>query len=742
MKKTTHAHLSLRDLPLSPSQIALVILLSVCLWLGLLSDYLHYDGFSRNDTAAHRIYVDAVIKMLQGSGLNLDHWFNTAGVGSPLFRVYQHLPHLVAGWLAVKLGWNASHAVHFLIVVSWLLQFPAWYLASRWMGLSKFESLLVVWCAPLIQAWVGLGHELRSYLFYGFGLFTQAVAFPFFILFWGASIRLLGFGAELKKPPTSRHFFFMGGALGFIFLVHHYYGYMAILFLAFGLAFALFTNRISFEKRVAKHLSLFFLAFFLVTAYQVLSIIEDLPLQHEVLFYLDPERTLGFGWSKVFHLVLSGSFLDSYRLPVLSLLALGGLLFLVKKDRSRALMLSVPLLIAILFMAGKEGLGVITSYVPGFSFMNHERFVVVAQLTGVFLAAEGAYFLFDFIYRKSRTLKQRWIAVGFAVLPILYLYYDRVEYVRVNRMMLGTQRDADPTLPQSLLVQLREQGGKMWNPQTTQGSKDYKSLPHLGTIIYDSVLGEAGVPTFTRPTDTASYGSETTLFFEKERRTDYEVFNVKSVLLYHNSPAPFFFAKTMELGEYSLYRVPSRGDWDVIRIPTVSITRNEKTWYMLVSQWLKGSAPGVRSYASFVPLKASRIYPEGVPKVSSEFDLSAPLGDVTEQSSIEEGHAHAVLEATDDHQFGLLRTAYHPRWEIRRNGVEVTPVWAGPGYLAFPLMRGTNRVEVQFARDPLRNLLFNVSLAMLTLLGLVMLYKVLISFRLVQRFLHPAGSVV
>jgi hypothetical protein len=331
---------------------------------------------------------------------------------------------------------------------------------------------------------------------------------------------------------------------------------------------------------------------------------------------------------------------------------------------------------------------------------------------------------------------------GYAILAlsVAYLYCDSIYFAMINRMMVRTQVEANQHLPQRLVEELRKSPGRLWNPQNVEDTA-IQSLPHLGQVIYDSLLGEMGIPTFTRPSDTVSYGSETSLFFDKTRHADYEIFNISRVLIDPKTPVPSFFTKVADIEDLSLYKVEARGDWDVIRVASVYRTKNEWTWYHAVKAWMKSSAPAERLYASFVPNKAAAFYPGSVPKAAPLSDLHQPLGKVVEQSAISDGAARAVMQATDAHQYGLLRTAYHPRWKILRNGLEVSPVWVGPGYLAFPLEVGLNRVEATFRPDLVRRFLFSVSLAMMAVCGLAFLLKLLKSYQLLKRWRSLAGTL-
>src|SRR5882757_7452770 len=96
-----------------------------------MKDEAAYAGFSPNDCVQHSQYVSKTFDALQQGRLPLDLWSDNCCLGSPIFRSYQYLPHLLAAGLMKLTGMGAAQSVHFLIVFFWLLQFPAAYLACR-----------------------------------------------------------------------------------------------------------------------------------------------------------------------------------------------------------------------------------------------------------------------------------------------------------------------------------------------------------------------------------------------------------------------------------------------------------------------------------------------------------------------------------------------------------------------------------------------------------------------------------
>src|SRR6185437_15027591 len=147
--------------------------------------------------------------------------------------------------------------------------------AARIGGWQREEAAAAAWLALLVSSSGPAGNTFGSYLFDGNGLFTQALAMPFFVL-----TLALGFRLCAGERPASPVMLGVGMALTFAF--QRLYGYLAALVLiAVGVpSFAIRGDR----RRLLRDALLAMAVFGALSAYQLLSIWQDTPLMRRSEF--------------------------------------------------------------------------------------------------------------------------------------------------------------------------------------------------------------------------------------------------------------------------------------------------------------------------------------------------------------------------------------------------------------------------------------------------------------------------
>lgn len=724
--------------------------LPVLFWGWELRPLFAYAGSAGNDLSAHIGYVALFLKQLQTGTINLDAWVDTSAPGSPLFRVYQHWPHLLSAAIAYLTGLTPAEVVYRLTALSWMAQLPAIYLFARWLGAGRGQAIALVWLLPALQSEITLGHELRSYLLLGFGLFTQGIAFPWFLLLWALSHRLCGLSRPLALNGRSGLLLGIGG--GALFQLHHYYGYIFGLIALTQLATGLIAGTVRRDRRTALAVAGATLGLALLMGYQGLSLLQDLPLQHRNLFFA-PERWEGFGWGGTLSALLRSALWDSQRLPVIGILAAWGLYSWWRtfraEERPIAVAMAMQTGLAVICLAGARGLGDWWGQLPGVSLINPERFVVIPQILGAGFASRGVVQAVQWARLPER---ERWQpgVVGIALLAAAALLVgDRTAYLRRHAQGLAFQSaiDAPALAPFLQALSTPARRGHLWTPYTDNYARNGYPRPQFGFAGYGLALGERGITRVSDPNNDASYGAEVSYFFDLRREADFHLLNVQYVILTAGATAPDFLRPRVTTDDAVLYEYAAApGDWGLIQLEGVSIAAEEKQWHDRLFYWVRGLTAPPTQYPSIVPAAAARAFPAGVPAASGG-DTPVLQGELRSPRGLQDGRAAVTAEIRSGSGWALLRAAYHPRWQFQRNGMPVAPVWAGPGQMAVPLVRGTNAITAEFTRDPVRHALFYVSLA--TLLGGGGLLVVSLSGefggrrtfrRLLKPFRHPANG--
>lgn len=616
-------------------------------------------------------------------------------LGSAPFRTYQHWPHLLAALFCKIFNVTPSFSVHFLWVSFWILHIPVFYVASRWLRIISTTSFFIALVSPLIASVIITGHELASYAYAGNGLYTQVVASPFFLLFLALTLRTFqdsGWGWRRRVA--------LGVLLSLTFLLHHFYGYMALLALA-ALSFGAVAQRRVSLLPLFSFMGSVGMIFIFISGYQLLSIFQDAFLAHQNTWY-SPERWNGIGWAHTAEFLGSNGFLDFQRFPFFTILTVvGGIEVLrLRKNKSHRIFIW-SIFFGFFFLIGRDGLGGVFDVIPGTRLINPERFIIFVHLGAIFLAGFGLKLLWDFGGIFPPGLRRKGAALFFVIVPLGSLYTERIQSISSSRERLESFNPLLNSVSGSLLQSLEQDSsrGYFWSRAGQQETC-------LGPVPYAIVLSELGIRHLAAFENSHSYGAETPTLFEPNRRSDYELFNITHVLLPVGQAADFLSPR-LRVGAAELYRVTTPGWWDVVSIPEVQKVKDEWEFRKRVEDWLRGPQVMNKQYRAFVPEKAARKIPESVPVVSETAEIG---GGIESSTDIENGISTAVLSTTSSSAYGLLRTSYHPHWKIECNGKELVPQWIGPAYIGFPLEKGTNHVTASFTRDPLRHFLFWVGL--------------------------------
>ena len=130
---------------------------------------------SVNDDATHFLLIQRASEALAGGENLLDHWVPEFELGFPWFLYYQNVPHLAVVLLhRLLLGQvellTLMNAIRFTLLVGFPL---AVYWSMRRMAFSTVAAAVGAASASLLSANGRYGFEYGSYVWLGFGMFTQ-----------------------------------------------------------------------------------------------------------------------------------------------------------------------------------------------------------------------------------------------------------------------------------------------------------------------------------------------------------------------------------------------------------------------------------------------------------------------------------------------------------------------------------------------------------------------------------------
>ncbi len=431
-----------------------------------------------NDSSVHEQMVRFAAGQFGAGRDPLTGWFPNLGLGSPQFLHYQSAPAMVTGLAGLVAGPDA--AFRWSLYLLWCLWPVAVYWSARVLGLGQPAAALAAVVSPLLRSLPGIGYEAHAYVWVGFGVWTQL---------WGSWA--LPFAWALTwRAAAGRRFIAPAAALVALTAAFHYEtGYLAF----GGVLVAPFLVRAGLRARLARS------GLVLVTALGAAAWVVVPLLRYARWAGINQALSAGpsangYGARVTLGWLVTGRVFDYDRLPVVSLLVAAGLMVAVVTWRrggpGRVL---VALFCACLLLSfGRTTFGSLTAVIPGGTDVFFRRFLMGAQLAGIYLAGLGgaeavrhgarlAAAAAGFLTARRRLAWLAWIPVTALTLAgiawLVPAWHDLDSYAALNSAAIHYQVQAQnrdhPQLAALAAYLRRHPDGRAYAGSLTTGGQNF-----------------------------------------------------------------------------------------------------------------------------------------------------------------------------------------------------------------------------------------------------------------------------
>jgi hypothetical protein len=646
-----------------------------------------------DDSAMHSELVRFATAQYQAGHFPLVGWFPYLNVGSPLFIHYQSLPAMAAGLLGLVIG--PDHAFTwstYLLVALWPISV---FIGARLMRLTSWAAAAAGCLAPFIVSAPSLGYEQGSYLWIGFGLWTQLWAMWTLPIAWGYSWRAVTEG---------RHLF---GAVLFTALtmcLHFMTGYLAI-----AAPVLFFLVKPTFWGRRLWRVALVVGGSLAVAAWAVVPLIALGRYMAINEFLLHTSHADSFGARRVLSWLAEGDLFDFGRLPVITTFAGLGLVFCLwrirRDERARAL---VPLFVAsLLLFFGRPTWGSALRFLPGSADLFLRRFVMGVQMSGLLLAGVGAVGLARLI-----------VALVRRYLPALERSVSRPRLVPARRALVGLACAA-ALLPGPLQLHVYDaknaadiayqhqadlKGGAevdavLAKVRTLPPGRVYAGLPYdnwgqhffVGYAMVLQYLTTASADEVGFTLRTASLMSNPEVYFDEYVPGDYKAFAVRYLILPRGRRPSVHADLVMTSGPYSLWSVPGVGYVQLVdTIPPIPLDRGDIG--QQTAWWLRSSLPTRGLY----PTVAYEGAAAATPTTDGRHDPRTSAGTVlSEHVDLADGVVSVRVRA-ERSAVALLSESYDPGWTATVDGHAQPTEMVVPALVGVKVAAGVHTVTFRF----------------------------------------------
>jgi hypothetical protein len=656
-----------------------------------------------NDSAMHEEMVRFALTKLKAGHFPPDSWFPFLNLGSPQYLHYQSL----AAMLTALLGWAIGVGRAFSLSV-WLLV-GCWplcvYAAGRLIGVSRGAAIAAATLSPFVSSWTGIGYEQISYLWSGYGVWSQLWAMWTLPIAWALSWRAVSDG---------RYVFFATVTIAATSAMHFETGY-----LAFGGVLVCLALR-PHEIRVRAPRALVLL---LGAAAAVAWVIVPLVAQGKwasINQFLQTGQSgvdvNSYGAPVVMHQLVTGGVFDFHHLELITPLVGIGLFAVVslwRRRRSDLARNDGERLVALLFVCclvlffGRATFGPLFDLLPGAKNLFLRRFIVGVQLGGLFLAGIGAAEIATLL-RASMVRIVRGIgmastrlaeavacgliaaAVAAALVPAwaFVVTSSDADASLIARQAVATTAAKDVSV--FIARVQRDGGGRVFAGDPS----DWGSRFRVGEVPVFKFLASQDVDEVGFTLRTASLMSDPEVNFDEYNAADYVVFGIRWLVLPSSMAPPVPAQHVMTRGRFALWQLPA-------------------TNYVQVIDTRGSVASTTSDLASFsatflAELGARPIFPtvafEGQPGASGTLVGSgrpsqAPGAVISQSVDLVDGTASAQV-VLRRRAVVLLSVSFDPGWHALVDGRPVASEMIAPALVGVPVDAGPHSVRFVYRGFP------------------------------------------
>jgi hypothetical protein len=595
------------------------------------------------------------------------------------------------------------------------------YLSARLLGLSPWTAAVSAVLAPFIMSVPSVGYERGAYLWVGFGLWAQLWASWTLPLAWAFTWRAMDDRRYLCPAAIA-----VALTIGF----HFETGYLALL--AILVAPFIVPSRVASRIRNAL---LLLGASLLASAWALVPLLEfgKWSAINQVLRGTPLEN--GYGAGRIVSWLVTGKVYDAGRFPIITLLVAVGIAVVIARWRKSALgRAMVVLWIACLLLTfGRTTFGDLVDIIPGSTDIFFRRFLMGAQLSGLFLAGiglvEGAKLVEKAVRwlseRMSQSGQNRKIATnamlgGAAVLTAFSIVPAIIQATRFdsrNSSAIHAQRygEAIEVPAMASLIAFVESHG---------GGRTYAGLPTnwgmrftVGAVPVFKYLESTDVDEVGYTLRTASLMTDPEYYFDESNPSDYILFGVRYLILPSTRTPPVAATEVMRRGPYSLWTIKSDGYFDVVQtVGTVAVDRADvatRTINVLHSNLIAHHQDLVVDYAGSLDQTLEHL--RGASAASS---LRAPGAVVSDRVDLANGVARCTVDLRRPGVV-LLSASFDPGWQVTVDGRREETEMLAPAVVGVKVGAGIHHVSFEY-----RGFAYYPELVLLGIAALIALFLI------------------
>ena len=496
-----------------------------------------------NDGVLHTLLLQRMIVAIRAGQDPTDPWFAPVTTGYPVFHYYQHLPYVVPALIGA--AFDNIDAASLLNSTSYLLlcAFPvSVYWSMRRFDFPRITAGSGALLAPLLSTNYLFGFDDNSYVWFGFGMYTQL---------WGMVLLGPALAQSYRTLRDGGGYFWSVLLVAAVILSHLVLGYITLVSLV---AFIFLRPSWRDVGLRARRLLLLVGLTALVTSYFIVPVLRDNAYLNRSVFE-ESSKYDAFGYEWTMRALIGGRLFDYGRWPILTILIGAGLAVCVirwKEERYR-----IPAVFAALWLLmyfGRPTWGVLIGLVTLNTDFYLHRLIAGVHLGGILLMAIGFAIPWQWALRRRRAAFLL-APAAITVLLLLPVYKERRDYLSSNEQFMTASDaayDRQKADIDALEARLREEPpGRVYAGLRANWGNDYR----VGEVPMSALLNSDGFDMVGYLFIPFSVNSDIQALFDDQNPQHYDLFNVRYVVAPRSRTFPSFVEPIGDFGPNRLYRV-------------------------------------------------------------------------------------------------------------------------------------------------------------------------------------------
>jgi hypothetical protein len=663
------------------------------------------DVWFLNDAGIHSSMVRWVAQRISSGHLPFDGWYPYLSLGASRFHHYQSLPHILTGALSTITGAGTFRWSLYLLLSTWPI---AVYSGGRLFDLDPWAAAVAALVSPLIVSAPALGFEWSSYVWRGSGTWAQLWGMWALPFAWGLSWRAVSRGRSIALAAL---------VLGITVCLHLLIGYLALLSLGVWVLLSPGELLRRFGRAVLVGVGALATA-----AWMLVPLITDAKWMTQDEFSRGTFYYDSFGARRVMGWMVTGRIFDDGRVPVISLLALAGLVVCLWRFRRNDSARAIPAvgLLSLLLFFGRPTLGSVIDLLPGGTDLFLRRYVTGVHLAGIYLAGIGGAWLgakaWKLVRERATWIRPAVATAGLAILVAIALApaaIERTGYERKGARWIAQQQVAQAT-DGAAFASLVDTAQVTAPGRIFGGMRANATAPRIAFVPTFAVLLnlDADAIGFTRPTWSLMSNVEDRFAIHVPAQV--ALFGVRWAILPEGQTPPVGATRAGTAGRWVLWSTGDIGYLSVVdTVAPVAVDRTNLGLRM--ASFLSSDLPAEGRYPTLAFAGAKGAEPTLGP---NDRPTSPPGRVVRSFAQPADGFFKAEVE-TDRKAVVLLKSSFDPRWRVQVDGVEAETEMVAPGFVGVTVPPGRHTVVFTYRPYPWYWVLFLFGAAVLAALSLV-----------------------